>query len=54
VVLVDEIKEDLALDNKIDFYSVGCSNFGLLHSFSTLIATEKNWSPWSSLADSEL
>jgi GTP cyclohydrolase FolE2 len=54
VVLVDEIKEDLALDKKIDFYSVSCSNFGLLHSFSTAIATEKNWSPWNVLEDSEL
>jgi len=55
VVLVDEIREDLALDKKIDFYTVSCSNFGLLHSFSTLIATEKNyWSPWNVLEDTEL
>ncbi len=55
VVLVDEIKEDLALDKKIDFYTVRCGNFGLLHSFSTLIATEKNyWSPWNVMDDSEL
>ena len=55
VVLVDEIEKDLSLNKKIDFYTVSCSNFGLLHSFSTLIATEKNhWSPWNVMEDSEL
>jgi len=48
VVTVDEIKEDLAHDRKISWYSVRCANFGMLHSYSTFIATEKSsWVPFS-------
>jgi len=38
----------LAADKTIDFYSIICANFGLLHSYSTVIGTEKSmWLPFS-------
>ncbi len=43
VVMVDEIKTVLAADRSLDFYSVRCMNFGMLHSYSTVIGTEKGW-----------
>lgn len=52
VVTVDEIKEELAHDRKISWYSVRCANFGMLHSYSTFIATEKSsWVPFSGYAE---
>lgn len=53
LVMIDEIRQELALDKRIDFFTVSCSNFGLLHSYSTLIGTEKGWSPWDFVRDSE-
>lgn len=48
VVMVDEIKEDLANMRDIDGYSVTCSNFGMLHSYSTFIGIAKSmWIPLS-------
>jgi len=48
VVMVDEIKEDLANMRDIDGYSVSCSNFGMLHSYSTFIGIAKSmWIPLS-------
>lgn len=48
VVMVDEIKEDLANMRDIDGYSVTCSNFGMLHSYSTSIGIAKSmWIPLS-------
>lgn len=48
VVMVDEIKEDLANMREIDGYSVTCSNFGMLHSYSTFIGIAKSmWIPLS-------
>jgi len=43
VVMVDEIKTVLAADRSLDFYSVRCMNFGMLHSYSTVVGTEKGW-----------
>jgi GTP cyclohydrolase I len=53
VMMIDEIKQDLSLNQRIDFYTVSCSNFGLLHSYSTLIGVEKSWSPWDFVRDPE-
>ncbi len=50
--MIDEIRQELAQDKRIDFFTVSCSNFGLLHSYSTLIGTEKGWSPWDFVHDS--
>ncbi|MDD2320214.1 MAG: GTP cyclohydrolase, FolE2/MptA family [Geobacteraceae bacterium] len=48
VVMVDEIKEELANMREIDGYSLTCSNFGMLHSYSTFIGTAKSmWIPLS-------
>ncbi len=48
VVMVDEIKEDLAAISRIEGYTVTCKNSGMLHSYSTLIGTSKSmWIPLS-------
>ena len=48
VVVVDEIKNELAHMNSVDWYAVSCSNFGMLHSYTTSIGTEKSmWIPLS-------
>ncbi len=48
VVMVDEIKEELANMRDIEGYSVACANFGMLHSYSTFIGTAKSmWIPLS-------
>jgi len=54
VITVDEIKQRLARDKGVDWYSVRCANFGMLHSYSTVIGTEKSsWIPFSGY-DSEV
>ncbi len=51
VVMVDEIKEELAHNSHIAWFSVRCANFGMLHSYSTFITSEKSsWAPFSSYA----
>ena len=48
VLMIDEIKNELAHSHDISWYSVRCSNFGMLHSYSTIISTEKSyWIPFS-------
>ncbi len=48
VVMVHEIKEELARCQGIEWYSIRCANFGMLHSYSTYIGTEKSsWVPFS-------
>jgi len=48
VVMTDEIKNELAHHHDIEWYSVRCFNFGMLHSYSTMIGTEKSrWVPFS-------
>lgn len=48
VVVTDEIRNELARDSDIDWYSVRSSNYGMLHSYSTVIGTEKTmWVPSS-------
>lgn len=49
VVMIDEIKDELAHMRNIDSYKVDCFNFGMLHSYTTSIGTEKSmWIPFSS------
>jgi GTP cyclohydrolase I len=46
VVVTDEIKKDFSASPDIKWYSVRCSNYGMLHSYSTIISTEKSiWTP---------
>ena len=48
VAMTNEIKAELARRPAVRWYSVGCANFGMLHSYSTIIATEKSiWVPFS-------
>jgi GTP cyclohydrolase I len=48
VVVTDEVKDELAQDRAISSYHVRCSNYGMLRSYSTFLATEKNkWVPGS-------
>ncbi len=55
VVMVDEIKKELAHKEDITWFSVGCSNFGMLHPYSTVIGTEKSmWIPETDVEDYEL
>jgi GTP cyclohydrolase I len=52
VVLVDEIKEELAHKSDVAWYSIHCSNFGMLHSYSTVVGTEKSsWVPFSEYSE---
>lgn len=48
VEMVDDIKRELANDRDISWYSVKSANYGLLHSYSTMIGIEKStWIPFS-------
>jgi GTP cyclohydrolase FolE2 len=48
VAMTDEIRRALARRREIDHYKVRCSNFGMLHSYSTVISTERSrWVPFS-------
>ncbi len=52
VVMVDEIKSELAADKTLGSYAVRCLNSGMLHSYSTVIGTEKSWwVPFSGFED---
>jgi GTP cyclohydrolase I len=52
VVVVDEVRKELARDRNIEWYSIDCSNYGMLHSYSTVIRTEKSaWVPFSGFDD---
>lgn len=41
VVVTDEIREQLAKNDDITWYAVRCANHGMLHSYSTVVGTEK-------------
>jgi GTP cyclohydrolase IB len=49
VVMADEIRNELARNRGIDWYSVRCSNYSLLHTYSTIVGTEK--STWLLMRD---
>jgi len=52
VVVVDEVKKELARNRNIEWYAIDCSNYGMLHSYSTVIRTEKSaWVPLSGFDD---
>jgi len=55
VVMANEIREDLSLRRDIEWYSVVCFNYGMMHSYSTLVGTEKyTWGPFSGYEDTDL
>ncbi len=48
VLVLDDIKEELARNRDLDWFSVKCTNHSLLHPYKTLIDTEKSlWVPFS-------
>lgn len=52
VVTVDEVKDKLAHITDIEWYSVRCTNMGMLHSYNTVIGTEKSsWVPFSNYSE---
>jgi GTP cyclohydrolase I len=52
VILTDEIKDELTHNRNVEWYKVGCTNYGMLHSYLTLISTEKSmWIPFSGTED---
>ncbi len=55
VVLVDEVKKELARNPDIEWYRLKCTNFGMLHSYSTMLELEKSiWIPFSGFANDEI
>ena len=55
VVILNAVKDDLAYNKKIDWYTVRSRNYGMLHSYSTVIETEKSrWVPFSGYVDEEI
>lgn len=55
VVMTDEIKDEFARHRGILWYTVRCANFGMLHSYSTVISTEKSmWVPFSGYEEEEI
>ena len=46
MALTDDIKEDLTQHRYVSWYAVRCANFGMLHSYSTLVGTESFWVPF--------
>jgi GTP cyclohydrolase I len=52
VVILDEVREELAHNKAIEWYSLRCSNLGMLHPYTTVISTEKSrWVPFSGYED---
>jgi GTP cyclohydrolase IB len=55
VVMVDELREALARNHDVSWYAIHCHNQGMLHSYSTTLATERSmWVPWSGYDDDEI
>jgi len=55
VISTDEIKDELAHNRNIEWYHICCSNFGMLHTYSTFIATEKStWVQFSGYEEYEI
>ena len=55
VVMIDEVKGELARHSDIGSYSVECSNYGMLHSYTTVLHTEKSmWVPFSGYKDDDV
>ena len=55
VLVVDEIKNELAHRRDVEWYSVRCANYGMIHSYSTVVRTEKSiWVPFSGYEGDEI
>jgi len=52
MVVTDKIRNELSKNPNIDWYSVRSSTYGMLHSYSTIVGTEKAmWVPSSGFED---
>jgi GTP cyclohydrolase I len=52
VGMIDEIKKELAGNHDIELFSIRCYNYGMLHSYSTIIGTEKSiWVPFTTYGE---
>ncbi len=52
VILTDEIKDEFAHNSEVEWYKVSCTNYGMMHSYLTLISTEKSmWIPFSGIEE---
>jgi GTP cyclohydrolase I len=52
VGMTDKIKNELARNYDIDLFSIRCANYGMLHSYSTVIGTEKSlWVPFTTYGE---
>ncbi|MBN1321602.1 MAG: GTP cyclohydrolase I FolE2 [Thermoleophilia bacterium] len=55
VVVLDGIRDELARNRGVAWYSVRAANYGMLHPYSTLIGTEKSmWVPFSGYETDEI
>jgi len=54
-MVVDEIKDRLAHNEDIEWYAISSANHGMLHSYHTVIGTEKSmWVPFSGYQADEI
>jgi GTP cyclohydrolase IB len=54
-VVIDEIGKELSHNRDIDWFSVRGLNYGMLHSYSTIIGTEKTfWVPFGSSKEEKI
>jgi GTP cyclohydrolase IB len=52
VTLANKVKEELSANKDYQWFSVQCANFNMLHSYNTVIGTEKSmWVPMSTSVD---
>jgi GTP cyclohydrolase I len=52
---VGEVKDELAHNENIAWYAITAASYGMLHSYSTVIGTEKNmWVPFSGYEPDEI
>ena len=55
VMVLGKIKDELAHNENIEWYAVSSANYGMLHSYSTVIGTEKSmWVPFSGYESDEV
>jgi GTP cyclohydrolase FolE2 len=55
VATIDAIKSELARREEFKSYSVECANYGMLHSYGTILRTEKSmWVPFSGYETDEI
>jgi len=55
VMVMDAIKDELAHNENIEWYEVTSANYGMLHSYSTVIGTEKSmWIPFSGYSSDDI